>query len=109
MGLMITEKGPKVIEYNVRFGDPEAQALLPLLDGDWAQVFKQVAEGHLPSLKWKSLFSACVVLASENYPSGPIKEEKIEGDLLYETSSSYFLHAGTKEKMKNGSHKGVEF
>lgn len=98
VGLMITSDGPKVIEYNVRFGDPEAQALLPLLDGDWAYVFKEVAEGKLPRLKWKSLFSTCLVLASENYPSKPLKEEKIEGDLFYETPSSYFLHAGTKRQ-----------
>lgn len=98
VGLMITPLGPKVIEYNVRFGDPEAQTILPLLEGDWAQVFKQVAQGSLPSLQWKSLFSACVVLTSEHYPSSSSQEEKIEGNLFYQTPSSYFLHAGTKKK-----------
>ena len=49
IGLMITEDGPQVLEYNIRFGDPETQVLMPLLDGDWGQVFKSIAEGDVPT------------------------------------------------------------
>ncbi|MCB0422004.1 MAG: phosphoribosylamine--glycine ligase [Bdellovibrionales bacterium] len=95
VGVMVTEQGPRVIEYNVRFGDPEAQVVLPLLDGDWGEVLWSVARGELPSLLWKPVFSACVVLAAEGYPEAPRKGVPIEGDLMFESPSSYFLHAGT--------------
>ena len=98
IGLMVTKEGPKVIEYNVRFGDPETQCLLPLLDGDWAEVMASVARGELPSLKWRSLFSACIVLAGEGYPEKSSSPIQIEGDPLFQTASSYFLHAGTKKE-----------
>lgn len=97
IGLMITENGPTVLEYNVRFGDPEIQTILPLLDGDWAQVFNQVAKGQLPPLRWKNLAAACVVLAAEGYPESPRKHVPIEGDLQFKTETSYFLHAGTSK------------
>ena len=75
MGLMITPRGPVVLEYNVRFGDPEAQVILPLLEGDWAKVFLGVARGcSPPPLKWKkNTYAACVVLAHPNYPASPLK------------------------------------
>jgi phosphoribosylamine--glycine ligase len=95
VGIMVTEKGPMVLEYNVRFGDPEAQVILPLLDGDWGQVLKEVAEGRLQTLKWKSAHCACVVLAAEGYPERPKLGVKIEGDLDSDTFSQYFLHAGS--------------
>ena len=105
IGLMITKSGPVVLEYNVRFGDPEAQTLLPLLDGSWAEVFKQTAQGQIPNLKWKkNTYSACVVLAAPGYPMSPQKNLKIEGDLLLETPHSYFLPAGVK---KNSAGKWV--
>lgn len=107
VGLMITENGPSVLEFNVRFGDPEAQALLPLLDGDWGQVFKTVAEGTaVPELQWRELASACIVLAAEGYPDHPVRGVKIEG--LEATSASgpdqtsYFLHAGTQKDAEKG-------
>lgn len=96
VGLMITKNGPKVLEFNVRFGDPEAQVLLPLLDGDWADVFLEIANGKVPQLNWKkNLCISCVVLAAEGYPDSPIKGVVIEGNPLKQTASSYFLHAGT--------------
>lgn len=95
IGLMITAQGPKVIEFNVRFGDPETQAILPLLDGDWGEVFNKLAGGELMPLRWKSLHMACVVLAAPGYPESPEKGVTIEGDLGFQTASSYFLHAGT--------------
>jgi phosphoribosylamine---glycine ligase len=95
VGLMITPKGPTVIEYNCRFGDPEAQIILPLLDGDWGYVFSRLAKGELEKLSWKNLQMACVVLAAPGYPDSPEKGVVIEGDLGAQTSTGYFLHAGT--------------
>ena len=95
IGLMITESGPRVLEYNVRFGDTETQVLMPLLgDGDWGKVFSEVARGQIPELKWKDMAAACVVLAAENYPSSPIKGSVITGNLSA-SRDQYFLHAGT--------------
>jgi phosphoribosylamine--glycine ligase len=79
IGLMITSNGPSVLEFNVRFGDPEAQVILPLLNGDWAQVFLDVAKGRLPALTWKKQFCSCVVLAAEGYPDHPVKDVPIDG------------------------------
>ncbi len=98
IGLMMTADGPSVLEYNVRFGDPETQVLLPLLDGDWGQVFLAIAKGEIPQLKWKTLSAACVVLAAEGYPQTVVKGSPIQGDLQAQTSSSYLLHAGTALK-----------
>lgn len=96
VGLMISPQGPYVLEYNVRFGDPEAQAVLTLLDGDWGSVMAQVAQGVLPSVSWRPLQVACVVLASPGYPDSPQSGLRIEGQIEAETPSSYFLHAGTR-------------
>jgi len=95
IGLMITESGPTVIEYNVRFGDPETQVIMPLLDGDWGQVFFNLGKGELLPLRWNSLHMACVVLAAPGYPEAVEKHVPIEGDVDYQSASSYFLHAGT--------------
>ncbi|MCB0413998.1 MAG: phosphoribosylamine--glycine ligase [Bdellovibrionales bacterium] len=97
IGLMIEENNPSIIEYNVRFGDPEAQALLPLLNGDWCEVFDEIANGKIPELKWKKLYSNCVVIAAENYPESPVKGVEIHGEVYSSTPSSYFLQAGTFE------------
>ncbi|MBQ3637767.1 MAG: phosphoribosylamine--glycine ligase [Clostridia bacterium] len=69
-GLMITKDGPKVIEYNCRFGDPETQVVLPLLDTDLFTIIKAVREGTLSSLdiRWKDASACCVILASDGYP-----------------------------------------
>ena len=70
VGLMITNDGPRVVEFNCRFGDPECQALLPRLDADLLPLLVAVADGHgLPSgLRWRADSSICVVLASRGYP-----------------------------------------
>ena len=94
IGLMISKNFPKVLEYNVRFGDPEAQVLLPLLDGSWSGVFSKIASGGLPELKWKPLHSACVVLAAEGYPEAPVKGTPIEGSIFYKTPRSWLLPGG---------------
>jgi phosphoribosylamine--glycine ligase len=100
IGLMITPTGPTVIEFNVRFGDPETQVILPLLDGDWGQVFHKLGNGELLPLRWNSLHMACVVLAAAGYPEAPEKGTPIEGDVEYQSASSYFLHAGTAKEGK---------
>ena len=92
LGLMIHKNFPKVLEYNVRFGDPEAQVLLPLLDGSWRDVFYQIAKGDQPQLKWKKLYSACVALCAKNYPEGPVKPVPINGLIYYKTENSWFIH-----------------
>lgn len=97
IGLMMTADGPSVLEFNVRFGDPETQVLMPLLEGDWAQVFLAVAKGQVPQLQWKNIYAACVVMAAEGYPQTVVKGSPIKGDLSAQTSSSYFLHAGTQK------------
>ena len=70
-GLMLTADGPKVIEYNCRFGDPETQVVLPLLESDLLTVMKATAEGKLAEtqVKWKDGHACCVVLASKGYPT----------------------------------------
>ncbi|HEY3248732.1 MAG TPA: phosphoribosylamine--glycine ligase, partial [bacterium] len=68
VGLMLTADGPKVLEFNCRFGDPEAQVILPLLDGDLGATIIDVLDGRAPHLKWRDEFAACVVLASGGYP-----------------------------------------
>jgi phosphoribosylamine--glycine ligase len=94
IGLMITPEGPRVIEYNVRFGDPECQVILPLLNGDWAEVFLKLAKGELTEMRWKPMHTACVVLAAPGYPENVEKGVIIEGDLGHQSATSYFLHAG---------------
>ena len=68
LGLMVTDDGPRVIEYNVRFGDPEAQALIPTLDTDVAALFASVAAGRLPAAPDQERAAVCVVVASGGYP-----------------------------------------
>jgi phosphoribosylamine--glycine ligase len=96
-GLMITPKGPNTIEFNARFGDPEAQVILPLLDGDWGTVLKDLAEGRMQSLKWKKASAACIVLAAEGYPDDPVKGSPIDGlTRSADGNDAYVLHAGAK-------------
>jgi len=94
IGIMVTPEGPKVLEFNCRFGDPEAQVIMPQLEGDWGYVFSKLSKGELIPMKWKSVNVACVVMASPGYPSAPKKGVPIEGDLGSQTASSYFLFAG---------------
>lgn len=74
IGLMLTADGPKVLEYNVRFGDPETQVILVRLESDLSRIFQAIVAGNLRDVEveWKSQSSACVVLASAGYP-GPYK------------------------------------
>jgi phosphoribosylamine--glycine ligase len=99
IGIMVTASGPTVLEFNTRFGDPEAQVIIPLLDGDWGYVFNRLAKGELMPLKWKPMHMACVVQAAPGYPDNPEKGVVLEGDAGYQGSSSYFLHAGTAKSL----------
>jgi phosphoribosylamine--glycine ligase len=95
LGLMITAQGPKLIEYNVRFGDPETQAVLPLLDSDLAEIFQSATRGRLKpeSICWKSgVTSVCVVAASGGYP-GKYRDGKV---ITGSVTNSLIFHAGTK-------------
>ncbi len=80
-GLMLTREGPKVLEFNARFGDPEAQVLLPLLDVDLFEVLWAACSGRLGdvTLRWKPGAAVCVVAAAEGYPDNPVKGKPIRG------------------------------
>lgn len=97
IGLMMTPEGPSVLEYNVRWGDPEAQVLLPLLEGSWLEVFKNLAQGELTPLKFENRFATCVVLAAEGYPDHPKKGVPIKFENAA-VEGAYFLHAGTVKR-----------
>jgi phosphoribosylamine--glycine ligase len=97
IGVMITDRGPQVLEYNCRFGDPETQVILPLLKGDLGLIFRDLALGRMRKFEIKNLFASCVVMAAPGYPMSPRKSVAIEGDLAFEDDQSYFLHAGTKK------------
>jgi phosphoribosylamine--glycine ligase len=96
VGLMLTAEGPKVVEYNCRFGDPETQVVLPRMDFDLLEVLLACAEGRLaalPSLKWKAGACATVVLASKGYPASAEKGVPISG--LPVDGEAIIFHAGT--------------
>ncbi len=96
-GLMLTASGPKVIEYNCRFGDPECQALMPLMGEEFASVLFSCALGELekaPKLTFTDLCSACIVAASKGYPENPQKGDQIKINLVSNSSLQVF-HAGT--------------
>jgi phosphoribosylamine--glycine ligase len=99
IGLMLTKSGPKVLEFNCRLGDPEAQAILARLDCDLAEILSDVDKGRLePSkLLWKPGASACVVLTSGGYPGKFEHGKRIEGLTSAELITGVkVLHAGTK-------------
>jgi phosphoribosylamine---glycine ligase len=98
IGLMLTQSGPKVLEFNCRLGDPEAQAILARMDCDLAEILSDVASGCLdPSkLRWKLGASACVVLTSGGYPGKFESGKKIDGlTSLEKITGVKILHAGT--------------
>ncbi len=99
-GIMMTEKGPKALEFNARFGDPECQVLMPRLNSDLVQVLLAAAEGHLDRVKleWHRASAACVVLASGGYPGAFETGKPIDGmaEAAAQTGVVIF-HAATKE------------
>lgn len=99
-GLIITDRGPKVLEYNCRFGDPETQVVLPLLESDLVEIFSDINEGYLnvKEIKWKEASSVCVVLASRGYPASSEKGIPIEGLENCRADNCVIFHAGTARK-----------
>ena len=93
-GLMMTESGPKVIEFNTRFGDPETQVVLPLLKNDLLQVFLDVLDGKNPKLEWEDKTCLGVVLASEGYPGS--YKKGVEIPAFEQLPDTFVVHAGTK-------------
>ena len=96
-GLMLTAEGPKVVEYNARFGDPECQALLMRLDTDLMDIFEACVKGTLDQvdIRWKREAACCLVLASGGYPLSYEKGKVIEG--LDQVADAVVFHAGTAE------------
>ena len=102
-GLMLTAKGPRVIEYNARFGDPETQVVLPRLKTDLLDIFNACVDGTLDKLnvEWYDNAAACVILASGGYPESYKKGYEIKGlEDAAKLENIYVFHAGTA--MKNG-------
>ncbi|MDR1621662.1 MAG: phosphoribosylamine--glycine ligase [Synergistaceae bacterium] len=106
IGLMLTPQGPKVVEFNARFGDPETQVLMPLLETDLLEVTYACATGDLAgcTLKWRDEKAVCVVLASLGYPGEyrtgyAIRESPVPEDLA---QNSWLFHAGTARNAQGG-------
>ena len=100
-GLMLTEDGPKVLEYNARFGDPETQVVLPRMDNDILDVFEACVDGTLEQmdLHFADNAAVCVVLASDGYPEKYEKGFPISGLEQFKDKEGYYVfHAGTKSE-----------
>lgn len=98
-GLMLTADGPKVLEFNARFGDPETQAVLPRLKSDLVEIFLSIIEGRLDQMQieWYEEAAVCVVLASGGYPESSDKGREITGLQQAADTGAIVFHAGTKE------------
>ncbi len=97
-GLMLTKDGPRVLEFNARFGDPEAEVVLPLLDSDLLRILNACVDGTLAEceIRWKEEAAACVVLASGGYPGKYATGVPIYGLDAPRDSNAMIFHAGTK-------------
>jgi phosphoribosylamine--glycine ligase len=98
-GLMLTDDGPKVLEFNCRLGDPETQSVLRRLNGDFAKILSAAADGRLEPgcMKWKDEAGVCVVLAAVGYPAGPRVGDEITGIEEAEAVPGVVVfHAGTR-------------
>jgi phosphoribosylamine--glycine ligase len=100
-GIMMTGQGPMVVEFNSRFGDPEAQVILPLLEDDFAELAVGISEGRMPDrpLTWKRKAATCVVVASGGYPGDYNKGMEISGlDRVDEMDDVFAFHADTARR-----------
>jgi len=95
-GLIMTADGPKVLEFNVRLGDPETQALMHRLESGFVEALQFAAGGERARLQWKQDPSVCVVLAAQGYPDKPRNGDPITGIEQAETAGATVFHAGTK-------------
>lgn len=103
-GLMLTDNGPKVLEYNCRFGDPETQAVLPLLKADLIEIMLAVTDKKLNSiskLDWRKGYSACVVMTSRGYPNKYSTGHQISGLKKNWSNGNFVFHAGTRKENNN--------
>ena len=101
VGLMLTPDGPKVLEFNARFGDPEAQVVIPRLENDIIDVMEACADGTLDKidLKFADNAAVCVMLASDGYPQSYEKGFEIRGLENFKDKDGYYVfHSGTKFK-----------
>lgn len=101
VGLILTKDGPKVLEYNARFGDPEAQVVLPRLNNDLVEVIEACIDGRLNQieLSFDDNAAVCVILASDGYPEHYEKGFEIQGlDSFSDSSNYYIFHAATKKE-----------
>lgn len=104
-GLILTDEGPKVLEYNARFGDPETQVVLPTLETDLVDIFEAVIDGTLDkiNIEWSDAACVCVIMASGGYPENYKKGYEIKGIEQAELDSNIIVfHAGTKKE--NGKY-----
>ncbi|MDD4295859.1 MAG: phosphoribosylamine--glycine ligase [Ruminiclostridium sp.] len=104
-GLILTDEGPKVLEYNARFGDPETQVVLPTLETDLVDIFEAVINGTLDkiNIEWSDAACVCVIMASGGYPENYKKGYEIKGIEQAELDSNIIVfHAGTKKE--NGKY-----
>ena len=100
-GLIMTDRGPKVMEFNCRLGDPETQVILPLLKSDLAEIFMSIVEGEfsLQDVEWDDRFAVCVVLASSGYPGKYEVDKEIFGlNKAKQMEDVLIFHAGTKKQ-----------
>lgn len=97
-GLMFTKQEPKVIEFNCRFGDPETQAVMPILEGDFLKLLYSCAKGKIDkdAVRWNGEAAVCVVLASKGYPEHYEKGFEIKGLEKLNEKDIFVFHAGTK-------------
>ena len=102
-GLMLTADGPKVLEFNARFGDPETQAVLPRLKSDLVDIFLAIIDGRLNemNIEWHEEAAVCVVIASGGYPETSEKGRVITGLAEAAATGAIVFHAGTKEDNGN--------
>ena len=107
-GLMITNQGPKVLEYNVRFGDPECQPLLMRLQSDLVDLLEATVDGRLTEiepLEWDPRPAVCVVMASEGYPGDYERGQPIRGlDEAAKLPDVKVFHAGTATRRRPSRH-----
>jgi phosphoribosylamine--glycine ligase len=105
IGLMLTDAGPRVLEYNVRFGDPETQAILMRLRTDLSEIFSAMAHGSLANVavEWTNESSVCVVLASGGYPGKYESGARIDGlGTVTADDRIQIFHAGTARSISGG-------
>jgi phosphoribosylamine--glycine ligase len=108
-GLMITSEGPKLIEYNVRFGDPECEAIMPLIEGDFAELLMAVASGRLSEIEPKLLpeSAVTVIVAAKGYPGTPVSGGAIRAiEAAEQVNGVTVFHAGTARSDGNLVAKG---